>query len=176
MRLAYKQHPEQLVFLMQIIKPNCVSHSYTQMLKGAVKEIMPLFCPVRELDWCENWHPKVVYSNSGVVEKDCIFITVENEIDVVWIVSDYDIEKGYVKMFYHVPKVLVTQLEIQVTAIAEDTTKAVLTYSKTSLGKLGDEVIRAFTKEVYDVMMDSWEKAMNHYLTSGKMLTGLPDF
>ena len=161
---------------MKVSKPNRVSHSYEQTINGSLNEIMPLYCPVRELDWCENWNPTAVYSNSGLVEKDCIFITSHNETDIVWMVTAYDIEKGYVEMFYHEPNVQVTKLEIQATPIAKKKTRVVLTYSKTALGKLGTKILEAFTRENYCSMMDSWEKAMNYYLHTGKMLTGLPDF
>ena len=161
---------------MKVCKPNRISYTYEQTINGTIKEIMPLYCPVKELDWCEKWNPKAVYSNSGFVEKECIFITSHEESDIVWIVTDYDIEKGHVEMVYHVPGVLVTKLEIQVTPITENKTKAVLTYSKTSLSEMGDKVLEEFTKEEYEIMMDSWEKAMNHYLKTGEMLTGLPNF
>lgn len=161
---------------MKIEKPNKVSHAYEQTINGTIEDIMPLYCPVKELDWCENWNPKAVYSNSGLVEKDCIFITAHGKEDIVWIVTNYDIETGHVEMVYQVTGVLVTKLEIQVTPISKDKTKAVLTYSKTSLSEIGDKVLEEFTKENYDIMMDSWEKAMNHYLKTGKMLTGLPNF
>lgn len=169
-------HIKQTEGSMKIQKPNRVTHTYTQTINGSIKKIMPLYCPVRELDWCENWAPTAVYSNSGVVEKDCIFITPHGNDDIVWIVSDFNLEKGFVKMFYHVPGVLVTKLEIQTSFIAKNKTKAILSYSKTSLSKKGDEALIEFTKESYDIMMDSWEKAMNHYLKTGKMLTGLPNF
>jgi len=161
---------------MEIKKPNRISHIYEQTINGPIGKIMPLYCPVRELDWCENWAPKEVYSNSGLVEKDAIFITTHGDVDVVWVVTDYDIETGHVEMIYHVLGVLVTKLEIQVKPITEDKTKAVLIYSKTSLSEMGDKVLEYFTKESYDIMMDSWEKAMNHYLKTGEMLTGLPNF
>ena len=161
---------------MKIKKPNRVSRTYEQTIFGTIQDIMPLYCPVRELDWCENWQPEVVYSYSGLVEKDCIFTTKHGEEDIVWIVTDYDVEAGRVEMFYHVPGVLVTKLEIQVTPITEKRTKAVLTYSKTSLSDVGDQALEEFTKESYDTMMDSWEKAMNHYIQTGEMLTGLPHF
>ncbi|MGI9544829.1 MAG: hypothetical protein ACR2MX_16315 [Cyclobacteriaceae bacterium] len=161
---------------MNIEKPNRVSHTYEQTINGTIEDIMPLYCPVRELDWCENWNPKTVYSNSGLVEKDCIFTTSHGDEDIVWIVTDYDIETGHVEMIYHVPGVLVTKLEIQATPITKEKTKALLTYSKTSLSEKGDKVLEEFTKEDYDIMMDSWEKAMNHYLKTGEMLTGLPNF
>ncbi len=106
----------------KVDKPNRVSYVYKQTINGTKEEIMPLYCPVKELDWCENWNPKAVFSNSGLVEKDCIFITSDGETDIVWIVTDYDIEKGH------------------------------------------------------DIMMDSWEKAMNYYLETGEILTGLPNF
>ncbi len=161
---------------MEIKKPRRISHTYQQTIHGTIQEIMPLYCPVREVDWCENWNPKVVYSNSGLVEEDCIFITTEGDLDIVWMVTDYNVEAGYVKMIYHVPGVLVTQLEIQTTPITQNKTQAVITYSKTSLSETGDNILTDFTKENYDIMMDSWEKAMNHYLQTGEMLTGLPNF
>lgn len=161
---------------MKVRKPNRVSYTYKQTINGAIKKIMPLYCPVKELDWCENWAPKAVYSNSGLVEKDCVFITSHEETDIVWIVTDYDIEKGHVEMVYHVPGVQVTKLEIQVTPITEDKAKALLTYTKTSLSELGNKDLEEFTEENFTIMMDSWEKAMNHYLKTGEMLTGLPNF
>jgi hypothetical protein len=161
---------------MKIKKPNRVTNTYEQTINGTKKDIMPLYCPVKELDWCENWNPKTVYSNSGLVEKDCVFITSHGETDIIWIVTDYDIEKGHLEMIYHMPGVIVTKLEIQLKPITEEMTKAILTYSITSLSELGNKVLEEFTKENYNIMMDSWEKAMNHYLKTGEMLTGLPNF
>lgn len=161
---------------IKVSMPNRVSYTYEQKINGTIKDIMPLYCPIRELDWCENWDPKAVYSNSGLVEKDCIFITPNGENDIVWIVTDYNFDNGHVEMYYHVPGVLVTKLEIQVTQIKGDQAKAVLTYSKTSISELGDKALEEFTKKEYDIMMDSWEKAMNHYLETGTMMTGLPNF
>ena len=161
---------------MKIEKPNRVSHTYEQTINGTVNDVMPLYCPVRERDWVVGWNPKTVYSHSGLVEKDCIFITQQGDMDVVWIVTDYNLATGHVEMIYHVPGVLVTKLDIQVTPLAEEKTKAVLTYSKTSLSEKGDHALEEFTKESSDIMMDSWEKAMNHYLKTGEKLTGLPNF
>lgn len=163
--------------IVKVNKPNRISYTYEQIINGTTKDIMPLYCPVRELEWCENWDPTTIFSNTGLVEKDCIFITPdENNNDVVWIVSDYNIEQGHVVMYYHIPGVLITKLEIQLTPTKVDKTKAILTYSKTSLSKLGDKELKKFTNKEYNIMMESWEKAMNHFLATGDMLTGLPNF
>jgi len=169
----HQQHSEnKLESNMKISKPNRVAHTYEQTINGTIEEIFPLYCPVRELDWAYGWNPKVVYSNSGLVEPDCVFITEHDGHETVWYVSVYDIEQGRVEMIRHTTGVTFTKLEIIVEPISEDKTKAVITYSKTSLSEIGDKVLKEFTKENYDIMMDSWEKEMNHYLKTGEMLTG----
>ncbi len=161
---------------MKIEIPNRKSYTYEQTINGSIETIMPLYCPVRELEWCENWNPEKVISKSGVVEKDCIFITTHGKHEVTWIVTDYNIERGHVEMYYLVPDVIVTKLEIQLAYLSKEKSKAVITYSKTALGETGNQVLEEYSKESYDIMMDSWEKAMNHFLKSGEMLTGLPNF
>lgn len=161
---------------MKILKPNRISHSYTQTINGSVKEIMPLYCPVRELDWIERWDAKEVYTNSGYVEDDCIFTTSHGDDDLVWIVTDYDINKGHVEMYYVVPDLMITRLEIQLTPLSGKTTNALITYTKTSISEKGDKALKLFTKEQYEHMMLSWEKSMNHYLETGQMLKGLPEW
>ena len=169
----HQQHSEnKLESNMKISKPNRVAHTYEQTINGTIEEIFPLYCPVRELDWAYGWNPKVVYSNSGLVEPDCVFITEHDGHETVWYVSVYDIEQGRVEMIRHTTGVTFTKLEIIVEPISEDKTKAVITYSKTSLSEIGDKVLKEFTKENYDIMMNSWEKEMNHYLKTGEMLTG----
>ncbi len=162
---------------MRIEEPKRISYTFEQTIEGTFEEIMPLYCPVREIDWCENWQPIRIISYSGLVEKDCIFMTPHNDKnDVFWIVTQYDLEAGEVEMLHHIPGVLVTRLNIRLTANTENKTKASITYAKTSLSESGDKVLTSFTKENYDIMMDSWEQAMNHYLKTGEMLRGLPNF
>jgi len=168
------EHNEENV--MKISKPNRVTHTYEQTINGTIDEIFSLYCPVREVEWCDGWNPKVVYSTSGVVEPDCIFITEHGGHETAWFVTVYDIEQGRVEMIHHTPGVIFTKLEISVAAISDSKSKAVITYSKTSLSEHGDKALAGFTKEYYDIMMDSWEKAMNHFLKTGEMLTGLPNF
>jgi hypothetical protein len=157
---------------MKISKPKRVAHTYEQTINGTIDEIFPLYCPVRELDWVDGWNPKVVYSNSGLVEPDCVFITEHDGHETAWYVTVYDIEQGRVEMIRLTTDITFTKLEIFVEQISEDKTKAIITYSKTSLSEMGDKVLEDFTKENYNIMMGHWEKAMNHYLNTGEMLTG----
>jgi len=161
---------------MKISKPRRVTRTYTQTLSGAPAEIFPLYCPVKEALWCEGWDPVVVYSESGVVEKDCVFITAEGGAQAAWYVTAYDLANGLVEMIKHTPGKTLVKLTIVLTVVSEKTCQATITYSSTALSAAGEEALEAFTAENYATMMQAWEKAMNHYLKTGEMLTGLPPF
>lgn len=45
--------------------------------KAGAAEIFPLLCPVREYDWIPDWSCTMIYSESGVAEKDAVFHTRE---------------------------------------------------------------------------------------------------
>ena len=45
---------------MNIVKPNRVTRSYTQSLISEPDQVYPLLCPVREAEWVNGWHPRLV--------------------------------------------------------------------------------------------------------------------
>ena len=161
---------------MIVCKPNRMTRSYEQTIEGNIEDIFPLYCPVKEALWTEGWDPKVVYSRSGVVEPECVFITKDDGLESAWFVTVYNIEQGCVEMIKHTPRVTMSKLNIIVEALSDKKTRALISYSITSLSRSGDAVLEKFTRESYNISMDAWEKAMNHYLKTGKMLTGLPEF
>jgi hypothetical protein len=49
------------------------------------EEVFPLLCPVREYEWIPDWRCRMVYSESGVAERDAVFSTVEKPFGkVLW--------------------------------------------------------------------------------------------
>ena len=83
---------------MKIAKPRRVTRSYVQTIAGTPEEIMPLYCPVREAEWCAGWDPVVVYSESGVVEPDCVFVTGDGTVESAWFVTRYEPATGRVEI------------------------------------------------------------------------------
>lgn len=161
---------------MKILKPNRVAHTYVQTIKGRPEQIFPLYCPVQETLWCEGWDPVAVYSDSGVNEPDCVFVTEDDGVASVWYVTVLDRDKGLVEMIKHTPGKTISKLNISIRPITAETTRAEITYGFTSLGTAGDLFLKGFTQETFETAMDAWEQAMNHYLAKGEMLTGLPAF
>jgi hypothetical protein len=161
---------------MRIEKPRRVTRSHTQTINGTPADIFPLYCPVKEALWCEGWDPQVVYTDTGVAEPDCVFVTADGESEAVWYVTRQDPARGRVEMIKHTPGMTMVKLRIALEPVSAETTRVTISYSYTSLSPAGDKVLEAFTAECYQTMIAAWETAMNHYLETGTLLTGLPEF
>jgi hypothetical protein len=148
---------------MEIKPPNRITRSYVQRLAAEPARVFPLLCPVREVDWIEGWDPRLVLSNSGVAEPDCVFITTATPLDAVWFITRHEPDAGFVEMVKITPTVTACKLSIQLTA-APGGSEALVTYSHTSLGPAGDALVESFTEEHYLGFMREWEAKLNHYL------------
>lgn len=161
---------------MQISPPRRVRRSYVQQLIAPPSAVFPLLCPVREADWIEGWDPLAVWSASGVAEADCVFTTVApagGAHAAIWYVTRHEPGDGFVEMLKITPEVTACRLTIQLRALADGVgTEATVTYMHTSLGPAGDDFVDAFTEEHYRQFMQDWEARLNHYLRTGRALSG----
>lgn len=154
---------------MRVLPPRRASRTYTQQLVAEPDAVFPLLCPVREADWIEGWDPAVVWSDSGLAERDCVFVTQADPGDAIWYVTRHEPERDFVEMLKITPAVTACRLTIQLTPV-EAGCEATITYLHTSLGPQGDEFVDAFTGEYYAEFMRDWERRLNHYLSSGSVL------
>lgn len=145
--------------------------SYQQINNGSVAEVFPLLCPVREKDWLDGWDYKMIHSNSGLIEKNCVFTTPHHgEHETVWHVTQYEISTHTIEFLRVTPGLNVVKINIDLEEINSKQTKTHIKYQYTALNEAQKKFIE---KELYQSFRDSmhwWEKAINHYLESGTML------
>ena len=154
---------------MHITKPNRMAHTYRQRLCASPAKVFPLLCPVREAEWTDGWSPELVVSESGVAERDCIFITPDQAGTAFWYITRYEREALFIEMLKIVPGLTACRLNIQLSEDGEGCI-ADVSYMHTSLGPAGDEFVAKFTEEYYQKFMQAWEKALNHFLMTGCLL------
>jgi len=152
---------------VQVRKPRRATHTYTQHLHGAPDEVFALLCPVREAEWLERWDPIVVLSDSGRAEDGCVFVTAEGDDEAVWMITRHEPEAGLVEMVKILPHVTACRLSIRLAPSAVGT-DAVVTYSHTSLGPEGDDLVAAFDEAHYARFMGDWERRLDHFLVTGE--------
>jgi len=154
---------------MRVMKPNRVTRVYTQQLVAPPPRVFPLLCPVREAEWLEGWDPPAVFSESGVAEPDCVFLTAAGSGPAIWYITRHEPASGFVEMIKITPAVTACKLRIQLRPVAVGS-EATISYSHTSLGPAGDDLVASFTDEHYRQFMRDWEQRINHYLTHGSIL------
>jgi hypothetical protein len=155
---------------MQIISPVRVTRSYLQKLVAPPEVVFPLLCPVREVEWVAGWHPKEVYSASGVAERDCIFVMPGEPVEAVWVVTRYKPHSFQIEFVKVTPGFTVGRIEIGLWQNAEGGSDAEITYSYTALSREGETFVNNFTAAHYQHFMREWENELNHFLKTGERL------
>ena len=156
---------------MKVEKPQRISRSYTQSLGAPPERIFPLLCPVREADWVPDWNPELILSNCGVAEAECVFRTPDSPDNAIWIITQFDPENYALEMYKVRPNHTVGKLEIALVSDGPGATKADIAYTYTAIGPVGEAFLSDFTEEWYLDFMVQWEKALNHYLSTGEKIS-----
>lgn len=147
------------------------TYSYTQINNGSIKNVFPLLCPVREMDWLDGWNFKMIHSNSGLIEKDCVFTTPHHgEYETVWHVTQYDKLNYKIEFLRVTPNENIVKINILLDRINVQQTKAIIDYQYTALNEEQNEFINNELGQSFIDSMKWWEKSINYYLASGKML------
>jgi hypothetical protein len=144
--------------------------THSIVIDSTPEKVFPLLCPVREGEWAEHWVGKPIYSISGVSEENAVFATKHpNEEDTIWFVINYDKNKYINEMLYYMPKGQLVRLYMRVFALEKNKSRIEVQYVRTGLNDRGNQSIIT-SKSNFIPMMKEWERSLNHYLTTGKML------
>jgi hypothetical protein len=134
------------------------------------QQVFPLLCPVREYEWIEPWRCRVLYSDSGVAENNCIFETdfPHNGGRETWIVSHYEKDSG-IEFVRFTPDEKITKLDIRLSATRAGGTRLLWRKIYTGLSPAGNQVILAMSGD-FAPEAEKIAKMLNHYLKTGRML------
>lgn len=143
--------------------------SYSTFLNAAPERVFPLLCPVREYEWIEWWRGEMVYSDSGVAEKDCVFTSTVFEAigPETWTCSHYDPPSRieYVRMSDRT----VIRLELILEPAGPGTRlKGALVV--TAVNEAGEEILKDFNESTARKHFTPGFLMLDHYLTTGTML------
>lgn len=159
---------------MKITPPIRVKHTYIQTLTAPPETVFPLLCPVREAEWVDGWDPRLVISESGVAEPDCIFIMPGPPHEAIWVVTRWEPQNFLIEFLKVTPGVTVGRIDIQLQPGEAEQTLAKVSYAYTALSEAGERFIEQFTAEHYTTFMQAWEAELNYFLTTGQKKAGNP--
>ncbi len=149
--------------------------THTMVLEAAPEAVFPLLCPVRESDWIEPWRCRMIYSQSGFAEQDCVFQTdfPKDGPTETWVVCRY--EPPHLIEFVRVSTLRATRYTITLHPIGGGKTEAEWRQVITGLTEEGDRLVEQEPGEAYRAQMEKLAEMLNHYLHTGQRLSELAD-
>jgi uncharacterized membrane protein len=136
-----------------------------------VAESFPLFEPVGEKQWAENWQPVFVSEADARLHDGSVF-TVDRPgpggaaVTSIWTITRY--EPGRVIEYRNVlPGLRATRITVHCEPAAADQTRVTVRYAYRSLSAEGDAMIAATTDEAFRAMIDSWGTAIADFFKRG---------
>ena len=148
-----------------------VSKTYKQINNAKPEVVFPLLCPVREKEWIDGWDYKMIFSKSGLIEKDCVFSTPHHENEeTIWYVTVHDTVNYKLEFVRFTLNEAVVKINIKLDDNGNGTTSSNITYQYTAL----NESKNSWIKEKFDIEFKEnmiwWEKAINYYIAKGEKL------
>lgn len=146
------------------------SRAFRMKLAAAPERVFPLLCPIREYDWIDTWQCRLIYSDSGYAEPDCIFKTdfpADGPQDT-WVVCRY--EPPQLIEFVRVNPLRAIRYTIRLRETAVGETEADWSQVITGLDEDGNAFVRGLDEAAFTTRMGALQKMLNHYLSTGRML------
>lgn len=154
-----------------VVKAPRIVREFVQTIAAPAEEIFLRLCPVHEKAWLDEWDYRMVYSQSGYAEEECVFTTQESETETVWIVTHHDPANHEIHFARFTVGLAATTLKVRVESHGIEPSKVHIRYTHTSLSDAGDAYLAAMTETAFNTRMRFWQDSMAHYLATGQKLT-----
>jgi hypothetical protein len=126
---------------------------------------------VLEAQWVPGWQYRLIYSESGVAEYSCVFVTPnEDGTETTWIVTDYGPASFRIGFAWVNPGLMAARITISLSRNAAGHTTALIQYVYTGLSAEGNLEVEGYDQKWFRHKMQHWEAAINHYLQTGKRI------
>ena len=147
-----------------------VAFIHDSVMPASPEEVFPLLCPVREYEWIESWRCGLVYSESGVAEKGCVFTT-DKDRHATWVVTRYE-PPARIEFSVVADAGYVVRLKITVAGGGEGGSRLRWERIYTALNRKGERALARMNADEAEAHMVDLDKRLLHFLTTGEMLRG----
>lgn len=146
--------------------------THDHLAPAAPERVFPLLCPIREYEWIPGWSCDLLFSRSGVAERDCVFSTnFPQEGPETWLATRHEPPRlvEFVRMG---PE----RVMRYVLALAPEngSTRLTITQTVTYLDREVAERRCALEDEEFGRRMERLMRLLDHWLVHGEALADAP--
>jgi hypothetical protein len=156
---------------MEAFQARRVTKEYTHQLSAAAGRVFPLLCPTREYDWIDGWACRMVFSQTGVAENNCVFRTnFPRGVEDLFVVTRYEPERNIIQFVVIGQDMYVLKMDVSLEEAGDNASRMHWTNTFTGLTPEGNTLVDEQASEVSDLRMSKLVEALEHYCVTGKML------
>lgn len=138
----------------------------TITLDGDVDIVWPLFDPLSESKWVQEWQPEFLYPADGTVREGIVFRT---HGELVWVVTRHESDNHRITYTVgHTDRVFT--VDVRCREHAGNHTDATISYSFVGLTDAGNRSNEHSAERLFKFGLKDWQKMINHYLKTGKAI------
>ena len=139
-------------------------------IAAPIDRVFPLFGPVRESEWANDWAPDFIYQPAAEGGEGAVWRTKHDGVDQLWTLARWDAKQHEVTYVTVVADQRLTRIDIRCTPATSDKKRCEIAYAYTALGSKGEEFIAGYTAEKHQAKIAHWKQAISHLLTTGKRM------
>jgi hypothetical protein len=168
MERGVKQREEQAFRARRVI---C---RHQETIAAPPERIFPLLCPIEEYKWIDRWDCELVYSESGVVEDNCIFREemsprlFGSSAPAIWITALNDSDH-FRRHFVILNDELVRKAEVSIEDSGNGVSTVRWTTIATTLNQKGNQGFPELQAKL-QLMLSFLGSSLRHYCETGEML------
>ena len=135
------------------------------LINRPVDIVFPLQSPEGEKLWVPNWDYNNIMGNTNLKE-DYVFTTKNHDhaaADAIWIVNKFDADNHFVQFYKIEPNQKIGVVTIECRPFDGEQTKVSITYKYIGLSAEGNEFIKNFTEEEYELFIAEWQRLLEEY-------------
>jgi hypothetical protein len=146
---------------MNVFEASHVERTHTIRLEAPPSEVFPLFEPLGEMGWADDWEPEILYPATGETVEGAVFVTARGtDEETIWAIASYVPSDYRIRYLRVTPGSRAGVVEVTCEKGSGGATNARVTYAFTALSKAGNLYLAGFTEEYYRGFIDSWEVAI----------------
>jgi hypothetical protein len=125
-------------------QPAHVRNSFQFTVALSVDRAAPLFGPEGERCWAgEHWNPEFLHPIPAKDIEGAVFTIPHGAHKSVWVNTLFDLSSGRMQYVSFVPEMLVSTIDVRLTAINPVTTGVEVTYTRTALSSSANDDVAA---------------------------------
>ncbi|MBN8534361.1 MAG: hypothetical protein J0L51_09735 [Rhizobiales bacterium] len=133
-----------------------------------VEEAFPLFTPLGEMRWIDEWQPVFIHPASGETEEGMVFRTGEGDEETIWSCIEWRPEIHHVRYARVTPASRFAHVSVRCAGTAPNRTNVMVRYEMTALTGHGREKLAALTEEAFRASIEGWKHMIQRRICAAR--------